>query len=97
MYSYIHNITVILDTRTIKPTKLYRYRTARVKTAFMNIGKWDDDNVDNNRFIAKLCEKLGERIDNHIVVETQIGDDKVYFGYNDGVISVGFGIIEETW
>ena len=93
----IHNSTITFNTDNIKPTKFYRYRTARIKTAFMKIGKWDDDNSDRNKFIAKLCEELGESLDNHIVIETQIEDTTVYFGYNDGVISVGFGIIEETW
>lgn len=97
MYNYIHSNTIMLDTRIIEPVRFYRYRTARVRTAFLNIGKWDDDHSDCSEFISELCEKLGEELDNHIVIETQIGENTVYFGYNDGVISVGFGIIEETW
>jgi len=94
----IHNNTITFtNTDNIKPTKFYRYRTARIKAAFMKIGKSSDDNSDRNRFIAKLCEELGESLDNHIVIETQIEDTTVYFGYNDGVISVGFSIIEVIW
>lgn len=95
---YIHNVLVRFDGLDIKPVKFFGYRKARVN-AFMNIGKWAEDNPDAREFMADLCKKLGHDLDNHIVVQCELGSssDTVYFGYNDCVINVGLSIVEETW
>ncbi len=76
--------------------EFYRYRTARIEHVLCRLQP--EEFRAEDELLEFLAEKAGARRDNHVVYQvTETDGNKFAIGYSDGTITIGVGVVEQSW